>query len=93
MDRRLTLNGHTRRLHRSLPRDSDADPRAADWTALQVAVAPMHGVGFGEWFSEALDRLVLAMAVAGAQDDPSMLYPDYAEGMARVFDDYFGRGR
>lgn len=33
------------------------------------------------------------MAVAGAQDDPCMLHPKYAEGMGLVFDEYFGRSR
>jgi hypothetical protein len=89
MDRRLALNGHTRKLHRSLPRDWAADWRHARWTRGLGVVAPIPKVGFRAWFSAMVDRLILAMAVAGAEDDPASLHPEYAESMVLVFGEYF----
>ena len=45
----------------------------------------------GEWFSALLDRIVLAMALAGAEDDTAMVDQHFAEGVVAVYNEYFGR--
>jgi hypothetical protein len=84
----MAHNGLTRKLPRSLVPDAPGSrPPMADPREL----APLDGVGFRHWLCATLDRVILAMAVAGAQDDLAMLDPHYAEGMVLVFDDYLGR--
>jgi hypothetical protein len=78
----------TRKLQSSLFSDSGGRPHPV---AGSRAPAQLDDVGFRQWLCETLDRVVLAMAVAGFQDDPAMLDPRYAEGMVQVFDDYLGR--
>jgi hypothetical protein len=89
MQRRFALEDLTRRHPHSLRHYADANQGYADWIVGPRAIATRAGLR--EWLGEALDRLVLAMAVAGAQDDPATLDPRYAEGMVPVFDDYFSR--
>jgi hypothetical protein len=84
----MAHNGLTHKLPRSSVSDTpDGRPPRTDLCEF----APLHSVSFRDWLYAALDRMVLAMAVAGAHDDLAMLDPQYAEGMTLVFDDYFGR--
>jgi hypothetical protein len=65
-----------------------------DWRlGLNSEIAPRQAVSVRESFQQVLDDLLLGLAVAGAQDDPAMLNPEYAEGMVLVFDEYLSRQR
>ena len=51
------------------------------------ATEPRHPRGFGDWFSDLLERLLLAMAVAGADDDPRYSILNRQRSMVLVFDE------